>query len=156
MSTSQIKRTWSHQCAHFQAQIFSVTTRDPLGGHGKKPTRFNNSLRHTSLCFGSSLRLGPLDGYCLDLHALSLLVEWLVAGNTHRKDRGTRGQCFSLLCFFVFSSGVFLTHPVSLLLSTLRVSWCTCHSLEIFVLVGWISRPLDALSGWRFQPIPRD
>jgi hypothetical protein len=67
--------TWSHQCAHFQAQIFSVTIRDPLGGHGKKPTRFNDSLRYTSLCFGSSLRLGPLDRYCLDLLALSSLVE---------------------------------------------------------------------------------
>jgi hypothetical protein len=31
---------------------------------------------------------------------------------------------------------VFLSHPVSLLLSTLRVSWCTCHSLDLLFWLG--------------------
>ena len=57
-------------------------------------------------------------------------------GEHSQKGSGNRRTIFSLLCFFLFSSGVFLTHPVSLLLSTLRVSWCMCHSLDLSFWLG--------------------
>jgi hypothetical protein len=57
-------------------------------------------------------------------------------GEHSQKGSGNRRTIFSLLCFFLFSSGVFLTHPGSLLLSTLRVSWCTCHSLDLLLWLG--------------------
>jgi hypothetical protein len=57
-------------------------------------------------------------------------------GEHSQKGSGNqRNKFFSLLCFFLFSSGVFLTHPVSLLLLTLR-AWCTCHSLDLLFWLG--------------------
>jgi len=126
--------TWSHQCAHFQARIFSVTTRDPLGGHDKNYPIHRLITRH-KLVLRKLSQVRPTRQILPRSSRALLACGKISCGEHSQKDRGTRGQSF-LLCFFLFSSGVFLTHPVSLLLSTLRVSWCTCHSLNLLFWLG--------------------
>ena len=59
----------------------------------------------------------------------ALLACGMISYGEHSQKGSGNQRTIFLLCFFHFSSGVFLTHPVSLLLSTLRVSWCTCQPL---------------------------
>ena len=77
-------------------------------------------------------------------------------GEHSQKESGNQRNFFYSL---VFLSLLFwgVSHPSCLSSATNPAGFLVHVSFSRpFVLVVWISRRLDALSEWRFQPIPRD
>jgi hypothetical protein len=87
----------------------------------------------------------------------ALLACGMISNGEHsQKGSGNqRNRFFSLvflsLLFWVVSHPSCLSSAINPAAFLVHVSFS-----RPFVLVGWISRRLDALSGWRFQPIPWD